>query len=165
MRPPPGRFLNARSGYGYTLDPRRVEIGRTGRKRWYEFRLIPEHPLAFADPDGGLWQPDRHETETDLGSVPVPMRGAFPQDEWLYSYIFHDSACRHGCLYFAVCWSDPFARVSMTRRQADAMLRDWWIPAEAAQTPGLERSAWRRWPVWVGVRAGAAAAAIRARCP
>lgn len=141
-----GEFLNHHAGQGYILDPLRVERwGKLWRKRIWMFRLCYPHPLTYRDGNGCDWQPDRHEDETDLGSIPPPLRGLFPQDEFPLSYIYHDSACRRGGLWL-VNTTPTF--ITMNRREADTLLRDEWIPAEVRLSGG---STWRRWPVWVGL--------------
>lgn len=147
-------YLYHHCGEGYILD--RLRLERWGRFWWksvYSFRLIPEHPLAFRDREGNLWQVDRHEAETDLGSIPPPVSGFFPAAEWQLSYIYHDSACRHNGLWFKAKGSlGPFEFKALTRSEIDQMLRDEWIPAEARLVGGAPV---RRWPVWAGVRIGA----------
>lgn len=143
----PPAFVNHRAGDGWAITPVRLERwGLLWRKRIWEFRLLYPNPLAFRDADGNLWQPDRHEAETDLGSSPPPIRGLFPQDEFPLSFIFHDSAWRKGGLWRNGEW------VPLPRMRSNRMLRDDWIPAEVRLSGG---SNWRRWPVYAGVQIGA----------
>lgn len=155
-----GTWINSGNGWGWELNPLRMERwGWLWRKRVWEFRLVPAHALGFENAQG-RWQPDRHEEETDLGSIPPPLRGWYPQDEFPLSYIFHDSACGHGGLWLRPPGAREYQFEALTRAEADRRLRDEWIPAEVALSGG---SAWRRWPVWVGVRLGAACGAGRSR--
>lgn len=74
------------------------------QKTWWEGRVNPETPLVWYDKRVKLYvMPDRHESRTDLGSVPPPTQGWFPPTEAPYAYYMHDSGYRyHG---FWVCES------------------------------------------------------------
>jgi hypothetical protein len=143
------KFHNATPGEGWRLHWLRTERwGLLGiwRKTIWEFCLIYPAPLTWED-GNGFWQPDRHEAETDLGTVPPPLRGLFPHDEFPRSYCFHDSACGHGGLYHSDSLTGEFTFRKVSRTMADRMLRD-MVRVEGNGTV-------RRWPVWVGVRIGA----------
>lgn len=118
----------------------------TWSKAIHSFKLDERHPITWVDRNGGHWQPDRHENETDLGSIPPPLRSCFPQDEYEPAYIFHDSAYKHGGLYFSVTLDGPYRFVATSRRQADDLLADIIC--------ALGGGACRRGTIWTAVRLG-----------
>lgn len=102
-------------------------------KTIYGFQLNLEHPLTFHTPDNLRLQPDRHEDETDFGSIPYLLQVIFPKDQFPLTYFFHDSGYRHGGLWTA--GPDPASRgyagtrdvefvfVKMTRLELDRLLK------------------------------------------
>lgn len=112
-------------------------------KTIYEIEIHPMAPMTFRNCDG-YWQPDRHAAETDLGSIPPPLRAWFPQDEYAPSYIFHDSAYREGGLYYSATLDGPYTFKRLTRKYADDMLAD--------TIHVLGGWACRRGPIWAAVR-------------
>ena len=175
MTCPAQRFLNVRGGY--TLIDAGTKRELFGAIPQYEFTLDATQPLMWQGEVAGLWgywQPDRHG-RTDLGSVPVPLQ-AIPglgKDRFRAAYIFHDSACREGCLYRSAggglvthrdsqgnWWAsfmdnaEPFVRVPVTRAQADAML---YSMIRADRRAWLVQAA----TIYAGVRIGAASDVLR----
>lgn len=139
-------FANADEGDGWEL--RYIENVRWGllwSKAIYEFSLLQPSPLTWRD-EAGWWRPDQHEARTDLGSIPPPLRGALPHDQFPRSYVFHDSAWRHGGLWFAPTIFGPWGFCDLTKCEANAMLRR-WVHAEGARAA--------TWPIWLGVSIGA----------
>lgn len=112
-------------------------------KAIYEFTLDPDDPLTYTFPDGRRLRPDRH-CETDMGSTPHLLRLFFPKDRFLLSYIFHDSAYRHGGLFMAKPTSCIFEFVEMTRKQKDLFLL-YAMRAEGGWP-------WDRYFIWSQVR-------------
>lgn len=90
------------------------------RKAWYEGELHPYTPLMWWDEELQLFcMPDRHAAETDLGSIPPPLRGAFPQDEFPFAYYFHDRGYGEGGLYVAPTLDAPFKFREFSRSWLD----------------------------------------------
>lgn len=114
-------------------------------KAIHSFQLHRLHPLTWVDRNGMHYQPDRHEQETDLGSIPPPLRARFPQDEYEPAYVFHDSAYRHGGLYTSVTLDGPYKFTRMTRKEADDLLADIIY--------ALGGGACKRATIWTAVRA------------
>lgn len=140
-----GTLVNFR--HGYDLHWLRSERwGLFWSKAIHEFTLDPVSPLTWQDRQGGYWQPDRHEMETDLGSIPPPLRSWFPQDQFEPAYCLHDSAYNHGGMYFSTRLDGPYEFREVSRRWSDDMLADviyclgGWAP--------------RRGLIWAAVRAG-----------
>jgi len=140
-----GSLLNFRSGL--TLRFLRCERwGLLWRKTWWEGRLSPRYPLMWQDArTGRLWMPDRHEQETDLGSIPPPVRSIFPQDEAPYAYYPHDSAYRHGGLWTAETLDGEWTFKKLSRSEADDMCLSAMLEAGGV-------SAARRAIIWSAVR-------------
>ena len=122
--------------YGYFENPQGYELVKLRdeprRLLWllplpskaiYEFKLKDDDPLAFVMPDGTKVQPDRHEAETDMGSIPPAFQIVFRKDRFLKSYIFHDSGYVNHGLYFKAKGQDEYEFVEMSRLEVDAMLQ------------------------------------------
>ena len=116
------------------------------RKAIREFRINEEHPLTYMAQDGCLLQPDRHMAETDLGTIPPPLRGLFPHDEFERSHILHDSGYRYGGLYLAYGLEQPFIFCKMSRAFIDEVL------IESIIADGGTRA--RARTIWLAVRIG-----------
>lgn len=114
-------------------------------KAIYEFTLDEHNPLTFLHPGVGFIQPDRH-VKTDMGSIPVPLQVFWPKDRFLLSYLLHDSAYRHGGLYFSDERYRGYSFVKMEREEVDDLLR-YTIKAEGG-------SRFTRNMIWRGVRIG-----------
>lgn len=80
----------------------------------YDFSLKAE-PLTYVDSNGRTIQPNRHYV-TDMGSIPLCFQVFFPKDEFLLSYIFHDSAYAFGGFW------EQGEFVERTRKQTDDRL-------------------------------------------
>ena len=114
-------FINRQ---GYELDKVRSErYMLIFPKAIYEFNLDAKDPLTFVLDTGVMLQPDRHMAETDLGSIPVPLQPFFPKDEFLLSYLFHDSAYKHGGLYVRKPGDADYTFEAMNRDDIDGLLR------------------------------------------
>lgn len=135
----------------YELFPAGWIGGWKGRPRW-EFTNDAKNPLTYDD-KVLLVRPDNHFF-TDLGSVPrffqkaVPIwfdRARFPR-----SYVFHDSAYRHGGHWCASNGKD-FSFVEMTRKQIDQLLRDMILAEGGSKTAarlvyaGVRMGGWASW--------------------
>jgi len=87
-------------GVGYNLRFIRTETwGFFWTKSIYEFTLNKETPLTLVTEEG-YFQPDQHEMETDIGSIPPPLYNILPHDQYRLEYLFHDSITKHGGLWF-----------------------------------------------------------------
>lgn len=135
---------------GYALRKLRVEfwpwpgLPSPWRKPIWEFQNSISEPLTYRAMFGYYVQPDRHRAETDLGSIPVPLRGFFPESEFALSYILHDSACRDHGLWTAYTARGPFRFHWMTSLHVHYLLRE-SIVAEGG-------SAARAATIWACVR-------------
>jgi len=140
-----GSLLNFRSGL--TLRFLRCERwGLVWRKTYWEGRLSPRYPLMWQDAKAGrLYMPDRHEQETDLGSIPPPVTSLFPSVEAPYAYYMHDSAYRHGGLWTAETLDGVWRFCPMARAEADDMCLSAMLEAGGV-------SAIRRGTIWSQVR-------------
>jgi len=123
---PQGTWLNPD---GYTLRFERREfwpwprVWSVYRKTYWEFQLDQAKPLTFSHQQGYYVQPDRHELETDLGSIPPPLRSLFPDTEFIRPYLLHDSAYTHHGMYMAHGPYAPFVFHAVDRAFADELLR------------------------------------------
>lgn len=153
-----GYFLNDKPGDGFELRWRKsTRWGLLWRKDWFEFWLNEEHPLTFCmpvlQPDSCIrWvriQPDRHVFITDMGSIPPPAQPICPRDEFLCTYLMHDSAYKHHGLYIAEPGSDTFAYRAMSRLEVDALCLQRMITVEGAKN-------WEREVIYRSVRLGGA---------
>ena len=114
-----GKFINK---MGYTLTKRKSERhALLFHKAIYEFYLRKSKPLTFELPDGTKIRPDKHLAETDMGSTPMSLQLLFPKDEFLLSYIFHDSGYNHHGLYFKGPKAHVYGFKPMTREDVDKL--------------------------------------------
>jgi len=122
-----GEWINPR-GYSLRFCHREFwpwrNVPSMYRKSIWEFQLNLDTPLTFRHPDGFLLQPDRHRAQTDLGSIPPPLRSLFPQDEFVRSYILHDSACRDHGLYLSYAQGSPFVLHEMESARVHEIMRE-----------------------------------------
>lgn len=129
----------------YALDPHHWDGGWFG-KQIFEFTNNPDNPLT-CELRGNLYRPDNHFF-TDMGSVPKALQLLCPKwfakDRYPLSYIYHDSAYRHGGHWVAAPGNWHF--IPMTRKQVDNVLREMII------LEGGGRANART--IWLGVRAG-----------
>jgi len=107
-----------------------------GFLRWsksiWMFELDEEFPLMWYD-GKYYWQPNKNEAETDLGSIPPPLRGILPHDEFPRSFCIHDSACKKGGLWRSETGeAGTFVFTLLTMRVANLMLKD-MIKAEGGR--------------------------------
>ena len=108
--------------HGYRLD-----CTRTTFWCWiwpvqhYEYSAGEPYPLTL-EIDGQFLQPDRHVADTDLGSVPPPLRSLFPHTETPRAYVFHDSGYRYGGLWRAAALAGPYEFLPMDRDEVDDVL-------------------------------------------
>jgi len=126
-------------------------VGLLWSKAIYEVKLLYPDALTWKD-ETGYWRPDKHEAETDLGSVPPPLRGWLPHDEYVLCYIFHDSACRKGGLWFCEALDGEWRFVEVSVRDANLMLKR-WVKARGGKVA--------QWPILAGVFLGRMAKALR----
>jgi hypothetical protein len=115
-------FLNAQEGTGYNL--RHIRDERWGffwYKSIYEFTLVEETPLTLVT-DEGYFQPDRHQAETDLGSVPPPLHGIISPTHFRLEYLFHDNIVSKGGLWFCKVLDGVYGFKEITFRQGNIML-------------------------------------------
>jgi len=114
-----GAFINPR---GYALDKVK-NVKRLGifPKAIYEFRLKKNAPLTFEMPDGTRYRPDQHLAETDMGSTPASLQLFLPKDEFLLSYIFHDSGYHHHGLYKKGPHGHTYVFHDMSRKDVDKL--------------------------------------------
>lgn len=117
---------------GFSLVPTHtVPWGKLWLIQHWEFMLAPgANGLAWDDGNGWLWRPDRHEAETDLGSIPAPLRSIMQSTEAARSYVFHDSAYRYAGLWRSQSLTGDWQFFQLDRQRADTMLRDMFV-AEA----------------------------------
>ena len=114
-------FINTQ---GYKLDKIRNErYMLIFSKAIYEFNLDARAPLTFVLDTGVMLQPDKHLAETDMGSIPLSLQVFFPKDEFLLSYIFHDSGYKHGGLYVRKVGDGGYRFEAMSREDIDGLLR------------------------------------------
>jgi hypothetical protein len=120
-----GTFYNACEGEGWNLT---FQYVRSWLGLWtktiYSFELLYPTPLTWGDARG-FWQPDRREDETDLGSIPPPLRGIMPHDQCIRAYCFHDSAWRHGGLWRADALDGVYRFQPLSVWDSNRMLADW----------------------------------------
>lgn len=103
------------ASHGMSLSHLRTEFWRPCRlwpgRGWpvdiFEASLDVRHPLTVYW-RGRLWQPDRHANETDLGSIPPPLRASYPHTLTPAVFYLHDRAFVEGCLYSVACPVSPF---------------------------------------------------------
>jgi len=142
---PSGQFLNTAEGQGWDLHWIRNERwGGFWSKAIYEFSLIHPDPLTWED-DAGYWRPDQHEAETDLGSIPPPLRGILPHDQFIIPFCFHDSAWRKGGLWFCNELDGEWRFIQLSRRRSNMMLKRW------VRSMG---GVFAQWPILAGVCIG-----------
>jgi len=123
---PGSAFINAAEGKGWDLHWLRVERwGWFWSKAIYEFSLVYPDALTWHDGLGGYWRPDQLESETDLGSIPPPLRGIISHDRFIIPFCFHDSAWKHGGLWWATSIEGPYQFVAMSTSTANDMLMMW----------------------------------------
>ena len=129
----------------YKLDPAGWSGGFFG-KELYEFTNDDADPLT-CELGCRLIRPDHHYL-TDLGSVPKTLQYICPKwfakDRYPRSYLFHDSAYKHGAIWIGV--PGGWKKVKATRKEVDQMLYDMII------LEGGSRANART--IWMGVRAG-----------
>ena len=111
----------------------------------YEFTAIPEHPLMYCDPNGTVWQTDRHFF-TDKGSIPNIFRWKFSPDECCW-FLFHDSAYMYHGLYRMDPADGTFSLQPWERSTADSRLHDGYL----IQWP---EGKYRADTIWAAVRVG-----------
>ena len=101
-------ILNLR--YGLDLHYLRTERwGWFWPKTFWEATLDARFPLMLQrHSDGMLLMGDRHEIETDLGSVPPPLRSWFPETELPAAYYMHDSGYKYGGFWCAETLDSPW---------------------------------------------------------
>jgi hypothetical protein len=93
------------------------------RRPEFEFHLDPDYPLTLrCDPGGYYVQPDRHGL-TDFGSVPEPLQGLVNSTYAPASFVFHDSGCREGGLYFSRHIEGPYTFCPMESASVHRLLR------------------------------------------
>jgi hypothetical protein len=88
----------------------------------YEFTLSDLHPLTFRTPGHWHYRPDRHFV-TDMGSIPRPLQLLFPKDEFLLSYLFHDSLCLHRKQFVSASLDGEYRPARMDSVEAARQLR------------------------------------------
>jgi len=138
-------FLNTVEGKGWDLHWLRNERwGWVWSKAIYEFSLIYPDALTWQD-ESGYWRPDQHEAETDLGSIPPPLRGMLPHDQFIIPFSFHDSAWRKGGLWFCETLDGEWRFSELSLREANHMLRR-WVKARGGRAA--------QWPILVGAFIG-----------
>lgn len=116
--------------YGFFENPQGYEAPKLRDERYlfffsktiYEFTLKPDAPLTFHHPDGSRIQPDRHEMETDLGSIPLTAQIFIPKDRFLLSFFFHDSGYKHHGLWFSQPGQEVFTFRLCTQWEIDNLL-------------------------------------------
>lgn len=135
-------FINPR---GYSLDKvRNDRYLLILKKVIYEFTLKEDNPLTYCSYGIQRIRPDRHLAETDMGSIPLSLQMFLPKDEFLLSYIFHDSTYKHKGLYFENKATGKYEFRELTRAEADRLLLE-MIRAEGG---GIVKSR----IIWVAVR-------------
>jgi hypothetical protein len=150
-----GKFLNSAEGEGWNLH-----WIRNDRWCWlwskakYEFALVYPDPLTWQD-DAGYWRPDQYEAETDLGSIPPPLRGIMPHDQFIVPYCFHDSAWRKGGLWFCKTLDGEWRFIRMGRNRSNMMLKRW------VRSMG---GVFAQWPILIGVSIGMATKWLSTGC-
>lgn len=97
---------------------------------WFEAQLDALSPMTIYW-RGKLWQPDRHAHETDLGSIPPPVRALYPHTLSPAAFYTHDRAFAEGGLYAVECPVGPF----------DSVLPDFYVSAIGPME--YQRMSWR----------------------
>lgn len=108
---------------GFTFRPHHIEW------KWFlcpqqiwRFTTNEEKPLLLELTSGVLIMPN-YVFDTDLGSIPLPLRFLFPKDEFPVPYALHDDEYdRHG-VYACESGSTEFSFVPTDRAGADRRLR------------------------------------------
>ena len=115
-------FINR---HGYALKPTpQFTPGFlfAGGRRIYEFTLDYFDPLTFYDADTQLFvQPDRHGF-SDMGTISRLCQLVVPKDQFIDSFVMHDSACVHHGLYIARLSTGPFLFHPMHSHEVHALL-------------------------------------------
>ncbi len=120
----PYRFINNVAGRGWEMRWLRNEPWhRFWTKSIYEVRPLEPQPVTWCAPDG-YWRLSPEPRDTDLGSIPPPLRGRFPHDQYPLAYIFHDEARAKGRLWHSDNFDGPYRQVAVSNLQGDVMLRD-----------------------------------------
>jgi hypothetical protein len=115
-------FKNAIEGQGWDMHWLRNEHwGRFWTKAIYEVRPIEPDPVTWCTPEG-YYRLSPEPRDSDLGSIPPPLRGRFPHDQFPLCYIFHDEARATGRLWFSAAFDGPYERIPVAPLAADAML-------------------------------------------
>lgn len=139
---------------GFDIYPIRVETRRLLPDRTiYRFELMPDTPLTFIHPDGRWMQPCKL-FETDQGSVPWLMQRWIPKDRFIAFYL-HDSSYLTAYAWTSFDHGETWGKQTLTRREADAILK---IGTLLDPAPATERQARA---IWLGVRLGGWAAWLR----
>jgi hypothetical protein len=139
------RVHNLREGYSFRPD--HIE------KRWFfyreqiwHFEINKKDPLVIELDNDVCIMPD-YSFDTNLGSIPIPLRIIFPKDEFPLEYALHDDEYnRHGIF---VRWpgAKSFVFVSTDRAGADRRLRKNILFISQAKKPRAE-------DIYLGVRIG-----------
>ena len=91
-------------------------------KTYWEATLDARFPLMLQrHSDGLLIMGDRHESETDLGSIPPPFRSWFPDTELPAAYYMHDSGYRYGGFWVAETLDAPWTFRRFDRATIDEL--------------------------------------------
>jgi len=113
----------------------------------YDFTLDPVAPITWHDGLGGRYQPNKHYS-TDYGSIPKWLQPWIPKDRYLMSFLFHDSACEHEGMWYAAPGETVFVFVEMSRKEANAMLRE-MVLVEGALCEEIEPGKLKRDAKWI----------------
>jgi hypothetical protein len=94
-----------------------LDLAKTKKhgKSIYEVTM-PRPPLQFSF-RGNVYQPDRHYF-SDLGSTP----GGIGKDEYLFSFLMHDSGYQHKGLFLWQFTAKKFTFHPMNRKEIDDLL-------------------------------------------
>jgi hypothetical protein len=155
LKSPRGSLLNYK--HGLTLNHLRTERWGliwplTWPKDWFEATLHRVHPALWLDPAGKFWMADRHMRETDLGSIPPPVRSRISPLEFSVEFYSHDSAYKNHYMWTSMSLDGPWVKEPVTRSDSDQRLDDMIYARQYALGKNLVDDT-RRGAIWAAVRA------------
>ena len=114
----------------YRCPSIRVErwpLKRLGFRVTHYAASLPEKPaprMCWEHPAGFFIEGDQNVIDTDLGSIPPPLRPFFPADEFIRAYAFvHDPGYKHAGLWIAQKLDGEFKFQSLSRETIDVYLK------------------------------------------
>lgn len=147
-----GRWHNF---HGYDLDTLHTEWKLfIFPVQHYSFRLHEAAPLTYEHPEGFFVQPNKNEDDTDLGSIPPPLRGFFPATEIPRTYNAHDSGYLHEGLWVSQSLTGPYVFRKMSREEIDQWMQLMGVVESVQMSVSYARAVRRLSIIHTSVRIG-----------